>query len=204
MPSQKRIAANRANAQRSTGPRSGAGKSRSRFNALRHGLAIHSSVHPEFQHYVNELARVLAGKAKDNPVVLVRAQRVAEAAIDVLRARSARVELMRRVDLASGHAISESWLPVGDAMPVSGVFQPHKQAKLLDGLKRALGVAQQQLKLPEPPRRENLMQDTLNNMSWCEITDRMERLERYERRALSRRNRALKEFDFMKTKSLSI
>jgi hypothetical protein len=89
-------------------------------------------------------------------------------------------------------------------MPVSGVFQPHKQAKLLDGLKRALGVAQQQLKLPEPPRRENLMQDTLNNMSWCEITDRMERLERYERRALSRRNRALKEFDFMKTKSLSI
>jgi hypothetical protein len=161
-------------------------------------------VHPEFQHYVDELARVLAGAAKGDPVVLVRAQRAAEAAIDVLRARRARVELMRRIDLASGHAVSESWLPVGDAMPVSGLFQPHGQAKLLDGLKGSLEMAQQELQLPQPPRRESLMQDTLNNMTWCEITDRMEKLERYERRALSRRNRALKEFDYMKTKSLSI
>jgi hypothetical protein len=161
-------------------------------------------LHPEFQHYVDELARVLAGVAKDDPVVLVRAQRVAEAAIDVLRARRARVELMRRIDLASGHAVSESWLPVGDAMPVSGLFQPHEQAKLLDGLKGSLEMAQQELQLSQPPRRESLMQDTLNNMIWCEITDRMEKLERYERRALSRRNRALKEFDYMKTKALSI
>lgn len=37
--SNPRIAANRANAQLSTGPRSAAGKSRSRMNAVKHGFA---------------------------------------------------------------------------------------------------------------------------------------------------------------------
>src|SRR3954471_20417487 len=36
--SEKKLAANRANAKKSTGPRTAAGKSRSRFNAVRHGL----------------------------------------------------------------------------------------------------------------------------------------------------------------------
>ncbi|MHB2166335.1 hypothetical protein [Alsobacter sp. R-9] len=39
MASQKRIEANRRNAQRSTGPRSADGKARSRLNALKHGLS---------------------------------------------------------------------------------------------------------------------------------------------------------------------
>jgi len=40
------ITANRANAQKSTGPRTGAGKSASRFNALRHGLDAKSVIIP--------------------------------------------------------------------------------------------------------------------------------------------------------------
>jgi hypothetical protein len=40
------VAANRANAQRSTGPRSAEGKSRSRFNALQHGVDANSIVIP--------------------------------------------------------------------------------------------------------------------------------------------------------------
>ena len=46
MNSPKRIAANRRNAARSTGPRTPEGKSRSRFNALKHGRAAKLPVLP--------------------------------------------------------------------------------------------------------------------------------------------------------------
>src|SRR5260370_5494091 len=46
MASPAQIAANRANAQKSTGPRSAEGKSASRFNALKHGIDAASVVIP--------------------------------------------------------------------------------------------------------------------------------------------------------------
>jgi hypothetical protein len=46
MATQKQREANRRNASRSTGPRTEAGKQRTRFNALRHGLAAQSPVLP--------------------------------------------------------------------------------------------------------------------------------------------------------------
>jgi hypothetical protein len=47
MLSDKQLEANRANAQKSTGPKSEAGKSRSSLNALRHGLTGHVVVLPQ-------------------------------------------------------------------------------------------------------------------------------------------------------------
>ena len=44
MPSDKQISANRANAQKSTGPKTDAGRATVRLNALRHGLAAESVV----------------------------------------------------------------------------------------------------------------------------------------------------------------
>src|SRR5262245_10281402 len=42
-PSERQLAANRANAQRSTGPRTAAGKARASLNALRHGILARSA-----------------------------------------------------------------------------------------------------------------------------------------------------------------
>lgn len=46
MPSAAQIAANRANAKRSTGPRTQQGKARSRYNGIKHGLYARDAVLP--------------------------------------------------------------------------------------------------------------------------------------------------------------
>jgi len=48
--SARRAAANKANAQHSTGPRTEAGKQRTKLNALRHGLTGHTVVLPSEDH----------------------------------------------------------------------------------------------------------------------------------------------------------
>jgi uncharacterized protein YaaN involved in tellurite resistance len=40
--------------------------------------------------------------------------------------------------------------------------------------------------------------------AWDDLFRQLERLERYERRARSRFDRAIKEFDYMKTKAMSV
>jgi hypothetical protein len=55
--STKQRAASRANAQKSTGPRSAAGKAVSRFNALKHGIcAVHQIMFDENPEELAELA----------------------------------------------------------------------------------------------------------------------------------------------------
>jgi len=90
MCSPRRIAANRANAQRSTGPRTATGKEKSRRNALKHGLAIPASADADWSYEVARLARLRAGEDRDNPRILKAAERVAEAFVSVIRIRHIR------------------------------------------------------------------------------------------------------------------
>ncbi len=66
MASDKQIAANRRNAQKSTGPRTDAGKTRSRANAVTHGLNIHIETLPDDEKEVFE-QRVTAWNATLQP-----------------------------------------------------------------------------------------------------------------------------------------
>jgi hypothetical protein len=65
MISEKQLEANRANAQKSTGPRTEAGKQRSCLNAFRHGLTSQSMVMPEedMEAYNNFTAGIVASLA---------------------------------------------------------------------------------------------------------------------------------------------
>jgi hypothetical protein len=94
MVSDRKRAANRANAAKSSGPRSANGKSKVARNAQTHGLfsiADRASTLVE----VETLARELAGGCS-NEVVLVNARSAAEAEIDLRRVRRSKLALIDR------------------------------------------------------------------------------------------------------------
>ena len=87
--SDRKIASNRKNAQKSTGPRSEAGRERSRRNALRHGLAIAVASNPAFSKEIDLLASVISRDVGQRTVGEF-ARQFAEAQIDLLRIREMR------------------------------------------------------------------------------------------------------------------
>jgi hypothetical protein len=94
MASERQIAANRRNARKSTGPRSGAGKKRASRNAYRYGLTLNITS-AAFAKQLDKLVREIAGDSKD-AIVLERARAgaagqgfVDRARICIWRARSA-------------------------------------------------------------------------------------------------------------------
>ena len=83
-----KLAANRANALKSTGPRTAAGKARAAQNARRHGLRAAALADAGFSEEVKELARLFAGKGA-NAEIFEAACRMAEAQLNHVLARTA-------------------------------------------------------------------------------------------------------------------
>ena len=88
--SPRRLYANRCNARASTGPRSAAGKARAAQNARRHGLSA-AARDPVYDQEVVALAHRIVGDEADGHR-LALARRIAEAQVDLMRARRARGE----------------------------------------------------------------------------------------------------------------
>jgi hypothetical protein len=203
MTSSKRTAANRVNARHSTGPRSAEGKAHSRLNALKHGLAVPSSALPEFAQAITQLARTIAGNAADIPPVYQAAVRVAEAAMDVLRARRAQIELWSWM-AQEPDVLAPS--PADEPMPVRPkrvqFSQPAYVRAYVDGTHQQLRASELASLTREiaydadveriKQRRKDAKQRIRGAAStWAQL----DKLDRYERRALSRRNKAIKAFD---------
>ena len=85
-------AANRRNAQQSTGPKTLAGKARAARNARRHGLTLSARRDPVLACAIKALVHRIAGAAA-SLTRRERAERIAAAQTDVLRVRQARQDL---------------------------------------------------------------------------------------------------------------
>ena len=98
MASDKQIAANRANAKKSTGPKSPAGKLRSSMNSYRHGLSLPLPATPETAARAAVLAQALAENTGGG-VTSADAAELAQAQLDIERVQGIRDELMAALDL---------------------------------------------------------------------------------------------------------
>ena len=203
MTGSKRQAANAANAQRSTGPRSAAGKARSCLNALKHGLAVRASAVPDLASDVAHLAQMIAGEKETDPRVLAAATRVAEASVDLLRARHAKTELLDRL-LQDPECWQDS--PPEEPLPprprrlkvsvadyerafragVGEQLWEAKQASLMHELTYGLEV--DRIRSQGAKTKQRAQQ---RRFDWQQL----EKLDRYERRALSRRRAAIRTYD---------
>jgi hypothetical protein len=124
MASERQIAANRHNARKSSGPRSGAGKERARRNAYRHGLASALLTNTQVAKQLEKLAHKIAGNTEDAGI-LERARVIAQAEFDLARVRRAKLTLLARV------------MAFGDLRPAQASSSVTEDMRLLSAIARA-------------------------------------------------------------------
>jgi len=100
MATERQIAANRANAARSTGPKTATGRLRSSRNAFRHGLSSRLDMVTSAK--LDAITRALIGEGAGERQ---SAAELAVAQLELLRIRAVRAELMREVDSNNAHRL---------------------------------------------------------------------------------------------------
>jgi len=172
---EKQIAANRRNARRSTGPRSGAGKERVSRNSYRHGLTGGAASNAKRSEHIERLARKIAGNITD-VIRLQCARAIAQAEFDLAQVRRVKVALISRV-----MAFGEVEKPA--------TFQSLGEIKqFFKGLDRGELIVPERVEGPAMPTTEPERSAEAARRALPELV----KLDRYERRAAVQRERAIR------------
>lgn len=175
----RQVRANRANAQASTGPRTVAGKASAAHNARRHGLTISVLADRGLTAEVAALAREIAGEGA-SPEVLATAAQIAEAQVDLVRVRRARYELLSRaLGNLSDHPPEAATNGVASATSIARILVSDPMSALVFS----------ELLQSKPELKERL------GITLSDVATKLSGINRYERRAFSRRKSAIRAFD---------
>jgi hypothetical protein len=208
-----RIEANRRNGRKSRGPRTAAGKLRSRRNALRHGLAAISRHNPECLPEIERIANALC-KGDTDPLLFEQALIFAEndyilrcvrseglAAIERMRDPTATPFTKPREALARAKArfrqakrAYEQLLAAKTKNAATNSKDRHPAPRPTNNMVTSNGSSES-IREPKPLA----MRDEFDAMHLA-LPD-LKRLERYERRGWSRRKRAIRDFIEIKSRS---
>jgi hypothetical protein len=161
---------------KSTGPRSGAGRKRASHNAYRHGLTLNITSTPAVAKQIYKLARKIAGNT-DDAITLECADEIAQTELELARVRRAKVALIERASA------------FGELDPPQ--FTVTQMIRILNALDRGDRHivpkpidASATMPSQEPERSAEAIRRAL---------PQLRKLDRYERRAAARRERAVLE-----------
>lgn len=183
-----RVRANRANAKKSTGPRTKSGKAASSRNAIRHGLSISPSLLVRPAAEIERAAQTIAGEGA-SAERLRAATEIAEAEFDLKRVRRARLDVMSdlkaRERFASRIVVKENLI---------------ESIKRIDDDERSAEFWRAAIDEQDEDMSEFLARmEKMNHQMLKDGIDiaalHVMRMGRYERRAMTRRRRAIEEFD---------
>jgi hypothetical protein len=176
--SDRKIKTNRTNARASTGPKTPLGRVRAKRNAFRHSLSLPVYSNPILSEQVEALASQIAGSGADAKTQELAAQ-IAEAEIDLRRVRHARYLFLSDClsdQYYESHANARMKLKV-----IGRLLQVKAPDMSMEALEKFVAST------PQGPHKFATI--------ISQEAKRLLAMDRYERRALSRRKFAIRAFE---------